>query len=511
MKSGHNKLINNTFIESRGTLTLRHGNNNLVKGNVFMGNNVPNTGGVRVINEGQEVADNVFFQLTGYRFGSGFTVMNGVPNSPINRYHQVKHANIHHNTFIDVDHIQFAAGSDAERSAVPIESQFSNNLVISTNGGKSPSAFSFFDDVSGIQFTDNVANYAVPEQIAAGFSVRPNLQSYNLQSLQPITVNQQNVGAPTSVKPMAKSAVGPSWYSKRAPEGQFDTGKTITVTPGKNALFDAITNASDGDRLLLTKGVYNEAKIIPVSKTITIVGENHDVHVLPQRSTLFEIQNGGNLALENLVLSGQEAPDSTGNTLIRTLKWGMLVNYRLHLNNVRVENLDVNHSFHVFRAGDRSFAKSIRINNSKFVNVTGDVLQLNQEQDDLGVYNVEHLDINNNEFTSVQGAIALVYRGGTDESTFGPQITVGYNQFTDTGKGKRNKAKASLYFHGVQLTNIHHNVFNQSAPVRIETTVGEPKNVIKDNQFEQTPKPTIIDFLAVAAGNTSLKQLFAVK
>jgi len=52
-KSGKNKFINNTFYESRGTLTMRHGNNNLVEGNVFFGNNADHTGGIRVINAGQ--------------------------------------------------------------------------------------------------------------------------------------------------------------------------------------------------------------------------------------------------------------------------------------------------------------------------------------------------------------------------------------------------------------------------------------------------------------------------
>ena len=128
VKSGSNTLKGNTFIESRGTLTLRHGNGNKILENVFLGNGVANTGGVRIINQDQEVANNVFKSLTGYRFGSGFTIMNGVPNSPINRYHQVKNAYVHHNTFIDVSHIQLAAGADEERSAAPIDSRFEKTL-----------------------------------------------------------------------------------------------------------------------------------------------------------------------------------------------------------------------------------------------------------------------------------------------------------------------------------------------------------------------------------------------
>jgi len=46
-KSGKNNILNNTFYESRGTLTMRHGNNTLVEGNVFFGNDVDHTGGIR--------------------------------------------------------------------------------------------------------------------------------------------------------------------------------------------------------------------------------------------------------------------------------------------------------------------------------------------------------------------------------------------------------------------------------------------------------------------------------
>ena len=39
--------------------------------------------------------------LTGTRFGSGFAVMNGTVNAPINRYGQVVNAQIENNTFIN--------------------------------------------------------------------------------------------------------------------------------------------------------------------------------------------------------------------------------------------------------------------------------------------------------------------------------------------------------------------------------------------------------------------------
>ncbi|GAB5413754.1 MAG: hypothetical protein Cons2KO_13570 [Congregibacter sp.] len=54
-KSGGNVFRRNVFYESRGTLTLRHGNDNLVEDNIFISNGVDHTGGIRVINRRQTV------------------------------------------------------------------------------------------------------------------------------------------------------------------------------------------------------------------------------------------------------------------------------------------------------------------------------------------------------------------------------------------------------------------------------------------------------------------------
>ena len=490
VKSGGNVLHGNTFIESRGTLTLRHGNGNTITNNVFLGNGVPNTGGVRVINADQEVANNVFKGLTGYRFGSGFTVMNGVPNSPQNRYHQVKNANIHHNTFIDVSHIQLAAGADEERSAPPVDSVFSNNLVISNTV---PTTFSFFDDISGIAFTNNVANYSVESQIEKGFTKRSDIQ---LSSSNSISVDEMKVGANDSVKPLNKVDVGPSWYQKKEYETPFSSGDEITVEPGVNALFEAVAKAKNGDVLTLNDGVYSEQKIVEITKTLSVKArENAKVIIRPQRSALFEISDNGSLEIEGVTLSGSDAPDAAGNTFIRTKKWGMLTNYRFTMDKVKVTDLDINHSYHFFSAGARSFATLLSITNSQFDTISGHVLALNKEKDDLGIYNVEVLNFENNTFSDVQGALALIYRGGTDESTFGPKVTITKNVLTNVGLGKRNKRKASLFLHGVQKTQIRNNEFHASAPVKIEHTVGEPQTSYSGNTFKNTKEIDIVDFL----------------
>ena len=127
-KSEDNIYRNNLFIESEGTLTLRHGNNAIVENNVFVGNGKPKTGGVRVINAGHVVQNNLMIGLKGTGYRAPIVVMNGVPNSPLNRYDQVKDVIIQNNTIIDCSPIVFGAGKSTELSLPAISSVFTNNL-----------------------------------------------------------------------------------------------------------------------------------------------------------------------------------------------------------------------------------------------------------------------------------------------------------------------------------------------------------------------------------------------
>ncbi|MEP1868176.1 MAG: chondroitinase-B domain-containing protein [Paraglaciecola sp.] len=491
-KSGKNKILNNLFFESKGTLTLRHGNGNLVQGNVFLGNGVDHTGGIRVINRDQIIRNNYMEGLTGYRFGSGFTIMNGVPNSKINRYHQVDNALIENNTLVDVEHIHLAAGSDAERSAAPINSKFQNNLVVNKDN---LDGISIFDDISGIHFENNIVTKDTTPTIIKGF-VPTSIEMERAENglLYPVSEQLKNVGASKDLVLVQKDTVGASYYPKAEPEVAFDSGRLLRVKPAENALFNAINNASSGDVLMLEDGDYNIAKVIKLTKTITIKAANKgQVYLYPGRSTFVDINDYGSLKLVDLIIDGKQAPDSAGNTLIRTSRTPMQRNYRLEIHDSSIKNLDVNHSFHVFDAGNRSFADEIKFTNSTFKNITGDILRLNKETDDLGIYNAEYIYFNNNTVENVEGAIAKVYRGGTDESTFGPHFLMEGNVIENVGKGSRNKSLASLVLHGSQVTLIANNKLMNSASVNIEHTVGEPVTEISDNSFIKTLSPRVME------------------
>ena len=501
VKSGKNIIRNNVFFEARGTLTLRHGNGNLIEENIFFGNGVDHTGGIRVINKDQIVKNNYLEGLTGYRFGSGFTVMNGVPNSSINRYHQVENATIENNTFVNVQHIQLAAGSDAERSAAPKNSVMKNNLIINQNKQQ---PFTTFDDVSGIAFSNNVANTQVLDELAYGVKTHTiALSKADNGLLYPESTNIK-VGAKRGLKVLKKEDTGVSWYPKVPALVKFDSGKTHTVTASASALLTAIENAQSGDVLELDNGQYDVSKLVKIDKALTIKAKNLGQAKLTfQRSTLFEIHDGGSLKLDGLSISGENAPDAINNSVVRTKKWGMIENYRFEMHNSKITHLDINHSFHFFVTGKGAMADEVVLTSNTFDNVTGNVISLNTEIEDLGIYNAEYVIVKNNTFDNVDGALLKLYRGGSDESTFGPHLQMSNNTLNNVGLGKRNKEQASVYVHGVQVTNIKSNKFIKSAPVVVEHTVGEPKTEISNNTFNATQSPSVKE-LRVAGPHTAV-------
>jgi poly(beta-D-mannuronate) lyase len=491
IKSGKNTLRGNVFFEARGTLTLRHGNGNIVEQNLFLGNGVEHTGGIRVINKDQVIRNNYLQGLKGYRFGSGFTVLNGVPNSSINRYHQVENALIVNNSFIDVNHIHLAAGSDAERTAVPINSVMKDNLIINTDKQQ---PFSLFDDVSGIKLSGNIANTGVPAVLSYGVKRQDvALERAENGLLYPVS-DKLNAGAKRDLNVLSKQDTGVSWYPKLPGFVTFDSGQTHQVEPGATALLAAIDQAGDGDVIVLANGQYDVSKLIKIDKTLTIkAAQAGQAKLTFERSALFEIQNGGSLKLEGLTISGANSPDSAGNSVVRTQKWGMVDNYRFVLLNSRILALDINHTFDFFVTGKGAFADEITLMGNTFDNVTGDILLLNTEIEDLGIYNAEYVTVKNNTFNNVQGAVVKLYRGGTDESTFGPLLFMADNRLNQVGHGTRNKNKSSLYLHGVQVADILQNTLVKSAPITIEHTVGEPITVIKGNLFDATQAPTVTE------------------
>ena len=500
VKSGSNRVRGNLFFESKGTLTLRHGDNNIVEDNIFLGGRVDHTGGIRVINKGQIIRNNYLEGLTGYRFGGSLVVMNGVPNSSINRYHQVVNAQIENNSLINNEHIQLAAGSDAERSATPVDSQFTSNLIVNDNGRDT---FTLYDDVSGIRFADNVLNNVENPQLAEGFSSQAvTLTRAANGLLYPESPGLSDVGAKQDLVVLNKDDTGVSWYPKSDASIRFDTGRTIDVTPAPGELQQAIDLAESGDIIRLAAGDYLLSKVIDIDKPLTLLGDSRS-KIEFERSTLFEIADGGSLKLSGLVISGARSPDNVGNSVIRTSPYSMLINYQIKVENSEFIQLDVNRHFNFLNVAKSTMADSVVILDSHFSDVSGAIMAMDKEADDYGIFNVDYVVVKNSSFTNVQGALASLYRGGTDESTFGPHFTLTNSELTNVGTGSKNKSKASIYLHGVQVTTIENNRFSNTPAIKIEHTVGEPVTRIVNNSLTATPLPSVSE-LHSQAENTAV-------
>jgi len=488
-KSCYNVFRNNTFFECQGTLTYRHGHDNLAEGNFFFGNGKENTGGIRIINERNKAINNYFYQLKGYRFKGALVVMNGVPNSPINRYNQVVGGVFNNNTFIDCDYFQLCAGSDAERSATPVDTKIENNIFYHSSAKE---IFAAYDDISGISWQHNYLNVGVKPITDKGISLVEMKLVTNENGIQEVVSSAiQNAGCNLKQPVATAENSGVSWYPKKSGELSFGTGKQTEVEPGENTLVDAINNSASGDVLVLKSGEYKNSKNIFIKHVVTIKAvANEKPLLLTEKNSMFSIENEGALKLSGIEISGKTSPDMAGNSIVTTSKYSMNRNYKLIVENCQVKDLDVNYGFDFLKTYKNTMADSIVIRNCQFSDINGSVMELDKEYEDLGIYNAEYVVLDHSGFTDVQNSVLTIYRGGTDESTFGPNVKISDCFLKNCGKGKRNKGGNAIYLYGVQLAKVDNLKMNDCADFRLFLTNGDP--VTKINHLNIFPKAEIV-------------------
>jgi len=475
-KSGGNVYRGNVFFESQGALVLRHGDGNLVENNVFIGNGLPNTGGVRIINRRNIVRNNYMEGLAGSNFGSALTIMYGVPNSPVNRYVQVDGAVIEHNTLVDAREMAFGAGMDAERSAPPVNSRFAKNLIVNRDG-RDPILVK--GDMSGVAFEGNLQSPAATGALP-GLAGRPvALERGKGRLLLPNGVKDVGVRADLSYVPREETGV--SWYPKTRPVAAPDSGATLDAAPGEDTLTRAAAQAKPGDRIVLRAGVYIVNQVIAVDDALTIQGPAQGrAEIQFARPSLFELESNGALRLSRLTISGALAPDVAGAAVIRSAQGA--AQYQLLVEDSAFQDLTVNRGFNVFAAGPGSLADRVRLERVTVERTTGSVIAAHTETADLGTYNAEVVEVIDSAFRDVAGPVIDLYRGGTDESTFGPRLTLTGSTFERSG---RDEGAIRLY--GVQRTEVRGNRFVDSGAPAFFRRAGDPVLVWRGNTLEKTP------------------------
>lgn len=139
-KSWNNSYLHNTFVNNDGGLTLRHGNNCLVDGNFFDGADKAKSYGVRFIGEGHVAINNYFYHLNGslsQSFRAPVTVVNGLVNTPLNGYYQVRRAVIADNVFVNCITPDIRIGAFSKRDGMTVAPDtvtIKNNLLFDDAG-----------------------------------------------------------------------------------------------------------------------------------------------------------------------------------------------------------------------------------------------------------------------------------------------------------------------------------------------------------------------------------------
>jgi poly(beta-D-mannuronate) lyase len=130
VKANGNVIRGNTFRACRGAVVLRHGDDNTVTGNFFLGAGEAGSGGVRLQGTGQVVTKNYFHGLG--RFG--VAMMDGTDDK---MYVRVERASVTFNTFVNcryallvgINHSKYPTGT------VPRECLVSGNVFFLKPGG----------------------------------------------------------------------------------------------------------------------------------------------------------------------------------------------------------------------------------------------------------------------------------------------------------------------------------------------------------------------------------------
>jgi len=186
IKSGDNLVEGNLFFEARGQVTCRHGHRNTIRNNVFIGNGVPNTSGVRVINSDQKVYNNWFQDLRGTGMRSALSVIMGLdPSCPLNSYYQVINAEIAYNTFINCQRIEIGTNVStnytcAQNQGVqfaPTNSRFRNNIIFNNYlSGAAPINVAAVGRDTGVTYENNLFRILSTTWVRQGFSQRPTME-----------------------------------------------------------------------------------------------------------------------------------------------------------------------------------------------------------------------------------------------------------------------------------------------------------------------------------------------
>ncbi|WP_179318919.1 polysaccharide lyase 6 family protein [Winogradskyella helgolandensis] len=512
-KSGDNIFRNNLFIESKGTLTLRHGNNALVEGNVFLGNNVSQTGGIRIINEGHIVRNNLLIGLAGNDYRGPIVLMNGVPNSPLNRYNQVNNVDIQNNTIINCGPMTFGGGKNDELSLAPINTVFANNIITNTNSTK---ILETVDSVDGITFSGNIVDSEA--MVNSQYFTKASIDWALLKSLPMPTDNND---ALKSVTKTSKSPLKDITDSARDPyvAGAFNLNNTkipraiiartgpgwqpnivapvtkpedLIVEPGIGTLSKVFSKAKDGDIITLKAGVYEFNKGLKTGKNITILGSGDGNTVFKMQDDIenpftyfIRINEGGALTLKNITFDATHnqppkyaivSPDKMESTM-----------YTLNAENCTFKNFTTQNGGSIFKAYEGTLASSLTFKNCEFSDSFRG-LNLSYDKDNLGKYSALEISIDNCVFKNIEEFAVNYIRNTPNVNIEGGKLIVTNSVFDKVANEEKGR---TLITNGIHDVTIKNSAFVNSYKAQTPINLQGLNNVISNCLFDDNGYPKI--------------------
>ncbi len=474
IKSCKNNIRNNIFKECQGSVVLRHGNFNNIENNIFLGNNKEGTGGVRIINKGQWVTNNFFYKCRGVGFRSPIAIMNGIVNSPANRYVEVTDAVICNNSFYECAPMSFGIGSDTERVVVPKNVQFVNNLFYNS---KDSLLYNVYDSISGITFAGNIVSKRIKQQLVSGFAkisiseqkiadipvpwcnkfygirIIDSLKEIEKVRLQTILSSRPGLSNATHLNSIRANATGVKWLNINKIN---IVKKTNTVNCKSSIELTQILSENNNENLIinLTGTEYNFNTPINISQNVTITSNGKQpiafTTSISNNDFTIKINAGNSLSLTNLHL---DLSGINTNVFITTDTSGSPNHSSFIMSDCGIAN--TNKIF--FKAAKSSVCDSIIVTNCTFSNNKENLFKLDEETDKKGYYNVEKLKLTNCIFNENKAQFLTIVRGGNDESTMGPSLTFSQNKITNCNTENNTPL---IDINGVQISFIENNNFS---------------------------------------------------
>ena len=217
-KSGGNVFRFNTFNNSRGTLTLRHGTDALVENNAFFIDSDSLGGGIRISDKNHIVRNNYIEGVRGPTLHwAGIALLAHSKNAPINDYWPVENLLVENNVIVNsASSIVIGAGRALQS---PVSASFRNNLVC--NASNIPPEAALYQRVAdkegrfSLQASGNKFCALPGKESVAGELEESFLPTADMVRAGPFLAARTLIHGFKSFRPTGSRDVGPSSYSPR--------------------------------------------------------------------------------------------------------------------------------------------------------------------------------------------------------------------------------------------------------------------------------------------------------